>query len=439
MCSDAVITLSGVAKRYRIFEHPRDRLFALLPGLRRFARERTFHGLRPLDLSIQRGEVVGIVGRNGAGKSTLLQLICQTLPASAGDLQIKGKISALLELGAGFNPEFSGRENVYLSASILGFNRTETDERLADILAFADIGDFIDQPVKTYSSGMFVRLAFAVATSVDPDILVVDEALSVGDGAFARKSFERIMDMKAAGKTILFCSHSLYQVEAICSRALWIEGGRLMEDGRPETVIAHYQRFLDTGLVPGELAEPQAELASIQSAARYVDDTAAEADSTAPHGTSTPQGHARLRQALVLLNGKAGRELKGESGHDTLEVRVAFDSDPALPCPTVAVTISTADGHMVTSAATWVDEVPIARSHSGQGQARLLFHELPLLRGSYHIGAYVFCEQGVHSYGWVDPVATLNVTQQSIEKGLCRLPHHWKAESHRLTAEAPND
>lgn len=425
MCSDTAIALHGVAKRYRIFERPRDRLFTLLPGLARFANERTFHGLRPMDLTVQRGEVVGVIGRNGAGKSTLLQLICRTLPTSEGSLEINGKVSALLELGAGFNPEFTGRENVYLSASILGMSRTAIDARLADILAFADIGEFIDQPVKTYSSGMFVRLAFAVATSVDPDILVVDEALSVGDGAFARKSFERIMAMKAAGKTILFCSHSLYQVEAICSRALWIEGGRLMEDGRPDEVISHYQRFLDTGLMPGELNEPNPKLASIQSAERYDDDTPGVG-----LAESSPRGYARLSKVSVSVNGQAGRELEAISGKSTLEIDVSFDSDPSLPSPTVAITLGTADGHMVTSAASWEDGVDIPRNASGQGWARIRFTKLPLLKGHYHIGAYVFCERGMHSYGWVDPAATLHVSQHSIEKGLCRLPHDWETSLH---------
>jgi lipopolysaccharide transport system ATP-binding protein len=432
MCSDRVIRLSGVAKRYRLFERPVDRLLTLMPGLGRHARLREFHGLRPLDLSVDTGEVVGIIGRNGAGKSTLLQLICQTLPISEGHLAVEGKVSALLELGAGFNPEFTGRENVYLSASILGMGRDEIRDRMDEILAFADIGDFIDQPVKTYSSGMFVRLAFSVATSVDPDILVVDEALSVGDGAFARKSFERIMTMKAAGKTILFCSHSLYQVEAICSRALWIEGGRLIEDGRPDAVIAHYQRFLDTGLMPGELVAPRGELASIQSAERFTEagDTASEdAPPRAASPETGPRGYARLSRATVSVDGESGKHLAARSGESTLAIEVAFDSDPALPCPTVAVTLGTADGHMVTSAATWEDNVAIQRNGAGQGKACITFASLPLLKGHYHVGAYVFCEKGVHSYGWVDPVATLEVTQQGIEKGLCRLPHSWQTGS----------
>ena len=436
MCSEPVIELRGVAKQYRLFEHPRERLFMLLPGLNRLVREQVFHALRPLDLSIARGEVVGIVGRNGAGKSTLLELICQTLPASAGMVRVRGRVSPLLLLGAGFNPEFTGGEIMYMSAAILGMGRAEVDAHLDAILAFADIGAFIEQPVKTYSSGMFVRLAFAVATAVNPDILVVDEALSVGDGAFARKSFERIMAMKAAGKTILFCSHSLYQVEAICSRALWIESGRLLLDGAPDAVVAEYQCFLDTGLLPEQrraeavaapVLEPASEPVSEAEPEPALESEPAPEPTPAPEMTSSPQGHARLGRVTVSVDGQAGRALEAMSGVSTLAVEVAFDSDPALPCPTVAVTISTAEGQIVTSAATWEDGVSIDRDAAGRGRARLSFEALGLLKGRYQVGGYLFCERGVHSYGWLDPVATLNVSQRSLEKGVCRLPHVWDA------------
>ncbi|MGO2147555.1 ABC transporter ATP-binding protein [Halomonas sp.] len=430
MCSNnAVIALHQVAKRYRIFERPVDRLLTLLPGCERFARQRFFNGLQPLDLSITPGEVVGVVGRNGAGKSTLLQLICQTLPTTEGQLEVNGKISALLELGAGFNPDFTGRENVYLSASIIGMSKKETLTRMDDIIAFADIGEFIDQPVKTYSSGMFVRLAFAVATSVDPDILVVDEALSVGDGAFARKSFERIMAMKEAGKTILFCSHSLYQVEAICSRVLWIEAGTLMGDGEPDEIIPQYQRFLDTGLLPHEHPDYQG-----TRVGAFADNQVSSVADTDPGDTqhtanAGPEGYARLTTTTVTVDGETGRELDALSGHSTLSVAVAFTSDPALPCPTVAVTLSNRDGQIITSAATWEDNVPLARNAQGEGVAHLVIDNLPLLKGRYQVGAYVFCEQGIHSYGWVDPVATLRVTQTGVAKGVCRLPHRWEAKA----------
>ena len=211
------IEARGLSKRFSLFEKPSDRLKQLLFGrYKQFSSD--FWALQDINFDIRRGEVVGLVGRNGAGKSTLLQMVCGTLSPTSGTLAVRGRVAALLELGAGFSPDFTGLENVYMNAAILGLSRNQVDERLDAILAFADIGRFINQPVKTYSSGMFVRLAFAVATSVEPDILVIDEALSVGDGAFARKSFDRIMELKEGGATILFCSHSMYHIQALCSR-----------------------------------------------------------------------------------------------------------------------------------------------------------------------------------------------------------------------------
>ena len=204
MSSDNAITIQNVAKTYLLYDRPQDRLKQMLfRGRRQYYRE--YQALKSLSFELPKGEVLGVVGRNGAGKSTLLQLICGTLTPSTGTVQVNGRIAALLELGAGFNPQFTGRENIYLSASIMGVNREEVDQKIEDIIDFSGVRNFIDQPVSTYSSGMYVRLAFSVATSVEPDILIVDEALSVGDGDFARRSFERIMAMKEKGATILFC------------------------------------------------------------------------------------------------------------------------------------------------------------------------------------------------------------------------------------------
>ena len=221
---DLALELNAVGRVYKIYKRPVDRLLDALPFTK--INHRVFNALQPMNLTVKKGEVIGLLGKNGAGKSTLLQLICGTLPPSSGSVTAYGRIAALLELGSGFNPEFTGRENIFLNGAILGLSQAALEARLEAIIAFSGIGEAVDQPVKTYSSGMFVRLAFSVAVSVDPDILVIDEALSVGDGAFARQSFERIMRMKAEGCTILFCSHNLYQIEAICSRALWLHEGK---------------------------------------------------------------------------------------------------------------------------------------------------------------------------------------------------------------------
>ena len=199
-----------------------------------------FWALKDVSFEVPKGETVGIIGRNGSGKSTLLQIICGILGATNGDVQTQGRIAALLELGAGFNPEFSGRDNVYLNASILGLTKRQIDERYSEIAGFAEIGDFIDQPVKTYSSGMVVRLAFAVAINVDPEILLVDEALAVGDIYFRQRCMRKVHELRQRGVTILFVSHAVSDVKAIGDRALWLDAGRMLEIGDPDKVIGKY-------------------------------------------------------------------------------------------------------------------------------------------------------------------------------------------------------
>lgn len=241
MSSELAISAEGVGKRYSVYDRPHHRLIELVSGK---SRAKEFWALRNVDFEIHKGETVGIVGRNGSGKSTLLQILCGTLQPTEGRVQVNGRVAALLELGAGFNPDFSGRENLFLNAALIGMSRRETTERLDDMLEFADIGDFIDQPVRTYSSGMFVRLAFAVAISANPEILVVDEALSVGDEAFQRKCFSRIEELKRNGATILFVSHSAGAVLQLCDRAILIDQGRRLLTGRPKTVVGFYQRLI---------------------------------------------------------------------------------------------------------------------------------------------------------------------------------------------------
>lgn len=258
--ASAQIKVESVDKVYRIWNHPRARLTGslasriasqpVLPGfLRRHLHAyrqsvcREFYALRNVSFEINKGETVGIIGQNGSGKSTTLKIIAGTLPPTRGAVSVSGRIAAMLELASGFEPEFTGRENVYLSASILGLSRRETDERLDDIVSFADIGDFLDQPVKTYSSGMLVRLAFAVHTTVDPEILIIDEALSVGDETFRRKCFARLDQLKEKGTTILFVSHDLGSVVNLTERALFFHRGEVLMEGSPKAVTAEYQRF----------------------------------------------------------------------------------------------------------------------------------------------------------------------------------------------------
>lgn len=242
MSTQTAITLDRITKIYKLYDKPVDRLKeAINPFGRKYHKE--FYAVNDVSFSINKNETVGIIGKNGSGKSTLLKMITGVLTPTSGALQVNGSISALLELGAGFNPEYTGIENIYLNGTIRGFSRERIEEKLDDILSFADIGDFVHQPVKIYSSGMFVRLAFAVAINVDPDILIIDEALSVGDIRFQQKCFRKIEELKH-NKTVLFVSHDMATITNYCDRAIWINEGRKLEDGTPRELAKQYQAYM---------------------------------------------------------------------------------------------------------------------------------------------------------------------------------------------------
>lgn len=399
MSSELAIRAQQLGKTFQLYERPLDRLRQMVArNDRRYYRE--FVALKDVSFQLGKGEVLGLVGRNGAGKSTLLQLICGTLNASSGGVVVQGRVAALLELGAGFNPEFTGRENIYLNASILGLSKAEIDERYDAIVDFSGISDFIHQPVKTYSSGMYVRLAFSIATSVDPNILIIDEALSVGDGAFARKSFDRIMQLKEKGATILFCSHSMYHIEALCTRALWLDKGEIRELGSPATVVARYQAFLDR-----DTTQP---IVSVSK-------------------TASPRGHARILAVQTRVDEEAGTSLEVQSGQQTVGIGVSFASDPALPSPVVGVTLNGHDGRILASSSTHADQLELARDDAGRGTATLEFPNIPLLKGEYFVWVYLLSENGIHIYDSASNVASLHFSQQTLEQGVVSLPHRWQS------------
>jgi ABC-type polysaccharide/polyol phosphate transport system ATPase subunit len=249
--SNFAIKVDGLSKCYQIYDRPKDRLKQfVLPWLSRLRGKpqlqyfREFWALRDVSFEVRKGEVVGIIGRNGSGKSTLLQVICGTLNPTGGTVQTHGRIAALLELGSGFNPDFTGRENVYMNAAVLGLSRAEAVARFDEIVAFSGIGDFIDQPVKTYSSGMTVRLAFAVASCVDPEILIVDEALAVGDIAFQHKCFQRIKKLREAGTTILLVSHDLSSIVEFCNRAYVMHAGKVLYAGVARDAVNQFKQLM---------------------------------------------------------------------------------------------------------------------------------------------------------------------------------------------------
>lgn len=421
--SPPVIELTGVSKHYPIAQRPLQRMWQALRGQRTSGDTRpSYTALESCNLTVRRGEVIGVVGKNGAGKSTLLQLVTSTVQPSAGTVLVNGKISAILELGAGFNIEFTGRENILLAAATAGLDLKKQPALLEEIIEFSGIRPFIDQPIKTYSSGMQVRLAFSIATCTEPDILIIDEALSVGDGEFARKSFDRILALKNRGTTILFCSHSLFHIEAMCSRAIWLEKGCIVRDGHPSLVIPSYQDFLD-GATEISTSPPSA------------DSDTTLTDTTTPAVSVALQGYARLRSLSLTVrsaNGllrvhKVGEQAAMQSCSDSLMVRALFDSDPHMEAPSFAVTLHSMDGRIIGSAGAWIDKVSLQRATSGSGWVELEFPDVALLKGTYTLSAFLFCERGLHIYDNADHFVHIQVSQEGIEQGLFHVPRRWSS------------
>lgn len=330
---DVAIRISDLSKCYHIYASPRDRLKQfILPRLQRLFRMpagryfNEFWATRGVSFEIRRGETVGIIGRNGSGKSTLLQIICGTLTPTAGIVETNGRVAALLELGSGFNPEFTGRENVYLNGAVLGLSSEEIDERMDSILAFADIGPFIEQPVKTYSSGMFVRLAFAVVAHVDPDILIVDEALSVGDALFQAKCAARMRALMSQGTTVLFVSHDTHSVKSLCDRAILLDAGGIVAIGDTSEVVEEYYSRLvgESGnavLEDADHLELHGEGVSARTVATAIGD---------PTGFNARADYQRINNGKVrFLNirllGADGRDLQGADFKQRVTLRMVLE------------------------------------------------------------------------------------------------------------------
>ena len=261
--SEVAIRVDDVSKLYKLYDKPSDRLKESL-GLTRKKLYKEHYALHNVSFDVKRGETVGIIGTNGSGKSTILKIITGVLNPSGGHVEIDGRISALLELGAGFNMEYTGIENIYLNGTMIGFSREEIDAKMQDILDFADIGDFVHQPVKTYSSGMFVRLAFAVAINIDPEILIVDEALSVGDVFFQAKCYKKFEDFKKMGKTILFVSHDLGSISKYCDRVVLLNRGKKLAEGTPKEMVSMYKRIMVDQDKAEEISAHQMDMSSLE-------------------------------------------------------------------------------------------------------------------------------------------------------------------------------
>lgn len=355
---DIAVKVENLSKCFEIYNSPRDRLKQfLLPGLQRFFGKnlkkyfREFWAIQNISFEIKRGETVGIIGKNGSGKSTLLQIISGTLTPTTGSVHTRGRIAALLELGSGFNPEFSGRDNVYMNAALLGLSKQEIDEKYESIVEFADIGDFVDQPVKTYSSGMTVRLAFAVQAQVEPDILIVDEALAVGDAKFQARCFDRLRQLKDNGTSILLVTHSTEQIVTHCSRAILLNGGGVLEAGEPRQVANRYLDLLfgkerkTISAAPPQDATPAATVLPSKGASytlNHLDDTFASHPGYNPHEYRWGDGAASILDFYLAADGEAYPAIIASGQMVTLGISVRFTSE--LIRPILGVTIKTKEG-----------------------------------------------------------------------------------------------
>lgn len=442
MSSEPTIRVEGLSKAYRIYAAPTDRLRqAVVPRLRRLlapllralgrsvegrAYFNEFWALRQLSFEVARGETVGIIGRNGSGKSTLLQLVCGTLTPTQGQVDVTGRVAALLELGSGFNPEYTGRQNVFLNASVLGLSQEETEARLADILAFADIGEFIDQPVKTYSSGMAMRLAFAVIAHVDADVLIVDEALAVGDAYFQQKCFRWLREFQKKG-TVLFCGHDPGAVIGLCQRAIWLDRGEVRLMGPAKEVVEAYGAFVAAeamGLDPG----------NVRVAAALEKPEQAETVEAGPAGSGfvpvaeggTTYGSGQARIVALSFTDTAGRPLgiipAGTEVILTVRIRALADIRQGI----LGFTVRDRLGQSIFGENTHEPGVmPIFDMAAGQvALARFRFAMPDLAPGRYSLSsAFASGTQEVHvQHHWVDDALIFEVQPRRFLGSLLHLP-----------------
>lgn len=391
-----------LGKEYRLYDSPAQRLLSLLSNRRNY---RSHWALQGVTFQLRRGQCLGLIGDNGAGKSTLLKLLAGTLQPSCGTLARHGRVTAILELGAGFHPDFTGRQNLYFGGSLIGIDAAQMRTLEASIIAFSELGDAMDRPIKTYSSGMVVRLAFALVTALEPQVLIIDEALAVGDQHFQKKCVERIEAFRNNGCTILFCSHSLYHVQRLCDQALWLHQGQMRALGPTPEVVAAYEahvRLQEQAEAPPPDAGPEAPRPAPNAAhieAVLLDDIL-QPDANAAHGTC-----GRL-----------------DSPHLRMTVRART---PEGVQPHIGLLIEQVDGVGVTSVATHFDGTQPHQDSTGAWVATVTFPDIPLHTGQYKVSAYLFDNKGLVVYDeWKDCQRFSQVFAQSTP-GIVRLPHQW--------------
>ena len=410
--SNTVLKVQGLGKEYKLYASPRDRLKALVTGS---ARHRSHWALQDVSFELQRGQCIGVIGDNGAGKSSLLKLLAGTLQPSTGSIERVGRVTAILELGAGFHPDFSGRDNLYFGGSLIGIDHAEMARIEPEIIEFCELGEALDRPVKTYSSGMAVRLAFALVTAVQPDVLIIDEALAVGDQSFQKKCIERIMAFRRNGCTILFCSHSPYHIRHLCDVALWLKGGRMQQFGGTEPVLAAYglhTRLREEGAEPGADA----------GAEPVVPEQSAPAQARAPaHDAGSS---ACILSVDVKDLGEAQGEQLGVLNSKDLVVTITVRG-AGSERPNIGFMIEQSKGVGITSLATHEEGAVPVQLEDGSWRSVLSFPDLPLHSGDYVITAFLFDETGLVVYDEWFQFLHFSFVFPKLLPGLVRLPHHW--------------
>jgi ABC-type polysaccharide/polyol phosphate transport system ATPase subunit len=405
---NVALRVEKVSKQYRIYERPGDRLKeSLTRGLMR--RHKEFWALRDVDFEIEAGTTVGIVGPNGCGKSTLLQIISGTLAPTHGDVWHEGRIAALLELGAGFDPEFTGVENVYMNASLLGLTRRETEALFPAIERFAEIGPFLYQPVKTYSSGMYVRLAFAIAASVEPDILIIDEALAVGDAVFQHRCLRRINELHERGATVLFVSHDAAAVRALCSRAILLRSGSVIDDGKPADVLNHYQKII----MEREQAY-DAEAGAQSAAPTLIDETLAPISFAYRHG----DGSAEIVGAELTDANHTRVEIIETGEALTLRMVVRFHHE--VENPVIGFLMRNSHGIHAYGTNTKEQQIDFGDLSGGELLDVSFAFDCWLGVDQYTISLAVHSREG-QAYDWLDAALFLRVTSMTLTEGIANL------------------
>jgi ABC-type polysaccharide/polyol phosphate transport system ATPase subunit len=394
---DLAVVAEGLTKVYRAYATPWDRLWE---AVTRRPRHREFRALENASFTLPRGEGLALVGENGAGKSTLLKILAGITAPTSGGVRVQGTVASILELGSGFHPELTGRQNIVLNAAMLGLTEEDLKRRLPDIIGFSELGDFIEQPVKVYSTGMAMRLGFSIATQVEPDVLIIDEALSVGDGYFQKKCIDRLLHFVGRGGTLLFCSHAMYYVSSFCQRALWLRNGRVEALGPVLDVVREYENFLVA-----------------KSAA-----TAAAAGDVPPE--PLPTGPARL--AEVHLVGAADDPLYETDRPWELEITWEAE-DPRIPFH-LGVGVNRIDEIEVFSFSTHADGLPPFQGERRYA-ARLRLPKLPLVKGEFTLYIFLLDEEGLHIYDQRVLQRAFRVQSPSYAFGLIRADHSWDVDA----------